>query len=169
MRQGLFFAGIILVVLIVVVVKKKREGYGTVLGQLAPYQKHLSECINQCNREDPNRRLLAGSNINCGVYCESVVTEMAQRGIPPESIEIVNEESVCKKQCSGNLPSGRTPTKQERDKCESMCQGQQNVAKYCSELWCPYSVFPRDECMKMCFDTATTNNNQVSWKWDMAR
>lgn len=146
-----------------------QEGYGTPLGQLAPYAEHLNECINECNRSDPSRRMLSQSNINCGIYCEAVVTGMAQKGISPESIPINNNFTKCEKQCDTTLPDGKLSTPGEKRKCISKCHGQNDVAQWCKELWCPYSTLPEHECMKQCFRTHTTNNNQISWSWLMSR
>ena len=140
------------------------EGYGTVLGQLAPYAEQLNECFNECNRSDPNTRLLAQGNINCGVYCESIFTEMAQNGTPPSEYPINNNMTLCEKQCDVDGAS-----ENEKRKCLSMCYGHNEVAQWCKELWCPYSLFDEETCMKHCTATWNTNNNQVAWKWGMSK
>lgn len=168
---GLFL--VILVILILGIMWSSdgatSENYGSVLGQLAPYQKQLNMCLNQCNRSDPNKRLLAQANINCGRYCEYIMTEMAQNGIPPETLPITDNLKICQAQCNIPLESGRKPTESEKRKCVSMCYGQRQVSQWCKELWCPYSLDDEDSCMNHCFATQNVNNNQVAWKWDMSR
>nr|QBK86350.1 MAG: hypothetical protein LCMAC102_01450 [Marseillevirus LCMAC102] len=145
-----------------IISKKKSEGYGTPLGQLAPYVEQLNECINECDREDPNRRLLATGNWNCGKYCESIITDLAQKGVSPSSpfLRVRNSMTDCEKQCSGF-----GATHNEKRKCISMCFGRKEVGKWCKELWCPYSVEDDDECMRDCIATNSTNANQVAWTW----
>lgn len=138
-----------------------KESYGTPLGQLAPYNALINECIDECNREDPNRRLGEAGNWNCGVYCESMATSLANAGIPPESLSYSNSMTKCEKQCE------KGKTKLERRKCKSMCFGQNEVAKWCKELYCPYSLFPHDDCMQQCISVHNTNNNQTGWSWQI--
>ena len=140
------------------------EGYGSVLGQLAPYAEQMNQCLNECNRSDPNNRLTAQANINCGKYCESVIGEMANRGIPPSTYPIHNNMVECEKQCSA--PGS---THNEQRKCISMCHGQREVAQWCKELWCPYSLWGEGDCMDQCIALWNTNNNNNSWTWDMER
>ena len=140
------------------------ENYGSVLGQLAPYQEQLNECVSQCEKTDPNTRLLPQANINCGRYCEFVMTEFANKGTHPASIPINNTTKKCEKQC--NVIGS---TENEQRKCVSMCEGRNEIAKWCKELWCPYSLFDEDKCMNWCTSTGNINNNQVSWEWAMSR
>jgi len=158
---GLCVLLIIIILIVCVCRASKKESYGTPLGQLAPYRAFYNECINQCERQDPNRRFLAPGNINCGIYCESVMTDLAQRGVPPESLSFSNSMTDCEKQCAHGK------TKNERDNCKSVCFGQNEVAKWCKELYCPYSMFPHDDCMDQCIAVNTTNNNQVAWTWQI--
>jgi hypothetical protein len=151
---------IAIVVVIIAYIHKGREKYGTPLGQLAPYRKFIAECVNECNREDPNKRLLASGNWNCGKYCESMATELSRQGIPPSSIKIHNSLEHCQKQCEDPSKS-----KYEIQNCKSMCFGQNEVAKWCKELYCPYSLLDEGECMRQCFAVNTTNNNQLAWTW----
>ena len=165
----LIFVVIVIAVLVIALClhnhnyKTPIESYGSVMGQLAPYAEQMNQCINECNRSDPNNRLTEQSNIHCGMYCESIITDMANRGIPPNAYPIRNNMTVCEKQCSGGK------THDERRKCLSMCHGQREVAQWCKELWCPYSLWPKDECLSQCIALWNSNNNQNSWTWDMDR
>jgi len=154
--------GAIMIVILIIMCKNKSssEHYGTPLGQLAPYVSQMNECINECNREDPSRRFSSPGNFNCGVYCESIFTNLAQHGYPASKLHYSNSMKKCEKQCDDPYA-----TKNEKRKCIGVCTGQNEVAKWCKELWCPYSTFDNDDCMKQCVATNTTNNNQVSWNW----
>ncbi len=148
-----------------------KESFGQVMGALGQYQKPMYECISECERQDPSRRLLKNSNWNCGEYCASIFTEIARQGIPPESLKIRNTETDCEKQCSdySELPSplGRwfTPTYDDKRKCISMCQCEEEVAKFCKEQNCPWTSVDEDVCMEDCIATQMVNCNQVSWNW----
>jgi hypothetical protein len=137
----------------------KSENFGQVLGALAPYREQIGECIAECDREDPSRRLLAPGNWNCGTYCESVFTKLAEKGVDPKLIKIKNSFTTCEKQCEN------APSENSRRKCISMCFGQNEVAKWCKELWCPYTDIDNSECMRDCVRINTTNNNQLAWTW----
>jgi len=129
-----------------------------ILGALAPYKKQLVQCIRECNREDPDTRLLQSGNFNCSVYCESVLTDMARRGVPPENVKILTTSDKCEKQCSGKYPNV------EKNKCIGVCKCHNNVYKWCNNQ-CRYSTSPKHECMKDCGDVYLTNCNQTSWDW----
>lgn len=140
--------------------QETEERYGSVLGQLADYQVELNECLNRCTRSDPSDRLLSTGDLYCDMYCNSVITEKANRGIPPKKSIASNNMVKCRKQCD---EPGTTP--EEKRKCLSMCYGHNEVADWCKTLWCPYSLNDNDKCMKWCTSTWNTNNNQLSWKW----
>lgn len=152
-----------MLVLLVVWNRRKSEKFG-ILGAAAPYQAQLSQCITQCNRSDPNNRLMPQNNLYCEDYCNDVVSSFAESGIPAKNIPISDNYTLCESQC--NTPDS---TPEQRKKCISMCYGQNQVAQWCKELWCPYSLWDDDQCMDLCFRTWNTNNNQVSWEWAMSR
>ena len=158
--QLLILVLVILAVLMVCYNRQSSEGYGVPLGQLAPYRKQYGQCLDQCNREDPGRRLLPQTNVNCDLYCNSVLTDAAERGIPPSSFQFSDSTSQCKKSCAD--PSA---TENEKRKCISMCFGRNEVSKWCKELWCPYSTLPEGECIKQCTLTNLANTDQVAWTW----
>lgn len=165
--QGIHIILIIAVVVVTVcvilcVMRLENEKYGTVLGALGPYQELIAECMNQCNRTDPSRRLLSQGDWNCGAYCVSVYTEFARQGVPPETLKVNTSMSDCEKQCSRGEYATNPSAKR---KCVSVCTGQNEVAKWCKELQCPYTIGDKNECMFDCVRTNTTNNNQVSWNW----
>lgn len=139
---------------------KSYEKFGTVMGQLAPYREQLAHCVTECNRSDPSNRLLPQANINCGRYCEAIISEMANRGIPPERYPISNNMTICEKQCDN-----KNATYREKRKCINACHGQREVAQWCKELWCPYSLKNSKDCMKSCFATQNINNSDNSWTW----
>ena len=146
------------------------EGYGQVLGSLAPYRSLINECINECNREDPDRRLQESGNWNCGVYCESAFSEFARKGIPPENLGFENTQTLCERQCSDatdhTLTGNASIDHNSKRKCISVCSGQNEVAEWCKEMWCPYQDDESNEvCMKGCMLNFNTNNNQNSWNW----
>lgn len=128
-----------------------------ILGALAPYRKKLATCLKECNRQNPDARLLQSGNFNCSLYCESVLTDMARRGVPPEHVKIDTSSKVCQNQCS-------SPHKIEEDKCISTCECHHNVLKWCDNQ-CLYSTLNKEDCMKQCSDVYLTNCNQVSWDW----
>jgi len=156
---------LVLTLLIGVLYLNKREKYGNVLGAAAPYEKILEQCLSNCDREDPDQRLQEHGNWPCSEYCHSMVTELARRGVDPSTISMgETTPKSCKEQCTSDSP---LITNEDKRKCESVCQGEYEVAKWCKALWCPYrpNNQPEDECMKECILTKTTNNNQVSWTW----
>lgn len=149
---------VVFVILVVAVLLLCGKPEGFILGSAAPYKTQYNECLNQCVRSDPNKRFLSQANVNCGRYCDSVISDMARLGVPPSDTNISNSMTKCEKQCGGDTP--------EQRKCLKMCYGQNEVAQWCKELWCPYSLSPNDKCMRRCFSTWTANNNQFSgWKW----
>lgn len=162
---SLVFALIIIISIVVYTLINRNENdgeekYGSVLGQLADYQLELNECLNRCTRSDPSDRFLPMGNLYCDMYCNTTITEKANRGIPPKKSIASNNIVKCRKQCD---VSGATP--EEKRKCLSMCYGHNEVADWCKSLWCPYSLHDNDKCMKRCTSTWNANNNQVSWKW----
>ena len=155
-----------MIVILFFLSRPRKEGFGTILGAAGPYQAQYSQCINQCNRSDPSNHLLKGANINCGVYCDAVISKLAEKGIPAELVPLSDNQSICEKQCAN--PTGEF-THDEVRSCVSMCTGQRNVMQYCKEIECPYSIINEDECISQCVRTKTTNNNQNDWHWDMTR
>ena len=136
------------------------ERFGNVLGQLGPYQVELNECLKRCTRTDPSDRLLPMGNMYCSMYCDTIMTEKAKRGIPPRDFIVTNNLDKCQRQC--NKPD---TSPQEKRTCISTCYGHNEVVDWCKSLWCPYSLDNQDRCMKHCTSTWNTNNNQVAWKW----
>lgn len=151
------------VILLWILCKRKSEDFG-LLGAAAPYQAQLSQCITQCNRSDPGNRFMSQNNLFCEDYCNDIISKFSESGINPKSIPLKDNYTICEEQCN---VEGSTPD--EKKKCVSMCYGQNNIAQWCKELWCPYSLWDGDKCMDMCFRTWNTNNNQVSWEWAMSR
>lgn len=137
-----------------------REGFGDVLGALAPYKNALHECERQCEREDPSKRLLASGNIACDAFCQSVFTDLARHNVPPRPI--VTQEDLCATQCSQG-PFANDPL--SKDKCISMCRCHQEVKEWCRELQCPYTDQDTDQCMIGCVQSMAPNCNNLSWTW----
>ena len=161
----LVIIGVMLVLLVPRCLSTSQENYGTVLGQLAPYREQINECVKQCERSDPLNRLLPQGNVNCGVYCESLMTEMANRGFAPDTYPIETNLSRCEKQCVGNEHT----THEEKRKCISVCHGQREVGQWCKETLCPYSRWPEEKCMEICIATNNVNNINGSWVWEMEK
>ena len=167
--KNIYIVCIIIVVLIIVLYiynsSTKKEGYGTVMGSVAPYQDSTTRCYDTCDREDPNDRLLPQANILCGMKCDGNATILNENNIPPNEVKHNDVSSVpinldkCQNMCSG---SG---TDNEREKCISVCYGNMEVAEWCDTLWCPYSTLPHEECMGLCIATNSVKNSQVAWTW----
>lgn len=150
---------IAMIIIFVTTIRNKKEPFAQVLGALAPYQTELAHCISDCEREDPNRRLQADGNWSCDRYCYSKFTDFAREKKKMTSFEPeYNTEQKCELQC-------RSGDKTADNKCKSMCHCVNEVAKWCKELWCPYTHVDTSECMKQCIATNLTNCNQVSWTW----
>lgn len=160
----LLFVVVVVVILVIILIStlgsSKTERFGTVLGQLGPYAKQMNHCLNECERSDPSNRLSDRGNMYCGLYCDSVISKMANSGVHPETYPIDDNMTICTEQC--NTPGS---THEEKRKCISMCHGQREVAQWCKELWCPYSLWPHKDCMAQCISTWNVNNNQNSWTW----
>lgn len=155
----------------------------TILGALAPYQAHLTECIDQCNRSDPGKRLFSGSNTDCSVYCQAVFTEFARSGIDPKEIPITTHQSECETICDTGMKElpeyiagridGKLATDMRRD-CIGVCTGHRNIAEWCKKIQCPYSADYLDDnnknvpgCMEQCVTSMSANNNQTRWVWGL--
>jgi hypothetical protein len=184
--QGIILVAILVLVTVLVLVQANKpsqpEGMA-ILGALAPYQAHLNECIDQCNRSDPNSRLFSGSNTNCGVFCQSVFTQFARSGVSPDDIPLITNQSICEKGCEDHMKTlpeyieDRLHPKLRQEmkrKCVNMCTGQRNAAEWCKKIQCPYSNQYFEDghkgvpgCMKQCMANTTTNNNQNQWTWGL--
>ena len=149
-----------ILLLIFLLSRSSTERYGTVLGAAGNYGQGLVNCLNDCEREDPDKRLQGQSNFNCSIYCDYVISDMAQKGIPPEEFPVHNNLKKCEIQCSA--PNA---TETEFRKCVSVCYGQREALQYCKELQCPYSLDDENTCLKQCASTQGINSNQVSWNW----
>lgn len=170
---------IILIVLLIIVVfivvstaTKSQENFAQVLGALGPYKKELAECISECERQDPNKRMQSNGNINCDKRCYSIISTIARSNKNRENSKIyadyVNpigdkgdnktETEECEEICS-IAPATHTSYR----KCVSMCKCQKEVQSWCSRLWCPYSN--DKDCMSNCMRVNLSNCNQVSWNW----
>jgi len=140
---------------------KNRQNF-QILAAAGPYQAQYVQCLNECQKEDPGDRL-GVNNLTCGAYCDSVITELIENGIPPEDVPIKNNLTECEQEC--NEKAFPDSTKEDIRKCISSCHGAKEVSQYCAELWCPYSRFPHDLCMNMCTSSNGANNNQNAWNW----
>ena len=95
----------------------------------------------------------------CNTYCDFIVTDMQQRGIPPEDFNLINFSlDTCELKCN-------TSTDSEKNACLGLCYSEREVAKWCKEMECPYSLFDDDDCMKMCTSSKNTNNTNMRWNW----
>lgn len=154
----------VLVLLIIYIVKNRcntsNENFN-MLGELAPYQKQLYVCLDECNRSKPTDHLANQGNMYCSMYCYSMIGEMARKGIPPEAIPPMRtSESECKKRC--NLPGY---SHRARQQCIDSCFGEMEVAKYCKEQLCPYTDRNHDSCMRDCILNNSVSNVSNSWTW----
>lgn len=193
----------VLVVVIVVAIwlllrRGAKQGGGekwSVLGEMAPYRKQFGQCIDQCNRWDPSTSLFSGSNTNCGVYCESVFSQLARTGIPPEIVPRQRTYTEkCKRQCSDGMKKLPTWLKDEilhvadaagapavvdnrkalfksmEDKCVDTCVGHHNVVEWCKKTQCPYAIVDDKaipSCMEQCVLSKSTDNVQNTWTWGL--
>jgi len=165
MKNNIIFCLVILVTIIIIIFFfRVKEKYGTVLGAIGPYKAQFAHCLRQCDRSNPNNRLLGQANINCGKYCQYILTDFAKKGIPPQSIKIENNQTKCEKSCSRYYNDHNTFRK-----CVSLCSGEMEVEQWCRELWCPYSHLPVKKCVNACKAINGTNNNQNSWTWMMEK
>lgn len=164
MRVIVFIFVIILIVCIVYHSTKK-ENFGQVTGALYPYRKELAQCFDECDRQDPTKRL-TGPNMFCGLYCQNKFTEKSKRGIPPGEGERMPIIERCRKQCSDAI--GETGDCTNRDllinKCVGVCACKQQAVDRCWYDMCPYTT-NKEKCMKECVDITLPNCDQVSWTW----
>lgn len=154
--------GITIVLFAIVIFFITNENYATVTGGKGYFQKQYNQCINQCNRSDPSKRLQSTGNINCGFYCDSVIDRIARSGIESENIPIDNNIINCEIECS----DPKFNHNQQR-KCVSVCTGQKEIKDWCEKIECPYSKFDKDTCLKMCFLNKLPNNIHNSWNWGL--
>lgn len=153
---------LLIILLLFLILVKPKEGYGAVNGAAAPYQEQLVNCLNQCEKEDPDKRLLTQSNLNCAAYCDFIISDMAEKGVPPEDFPLVNFSlDSCEKRCSKGTYS-------ERRQCLGLCYSDHEIAQWCKEMQCPYSTFPEDECMSMCVSSKRLDTNNMRWNWSKA-
>jgi len=161
-KLGVLLGVLGLIFVVLVVTRKQVEPFGQILGAAGPYQKQYVQCLNECQKEDPNDRL-GHNNLTCGYYCDAVITEMSNQGIPPKDVELDDNLLQCSQECAKH--STYDTTRRDYQKCVSGCYGAKEVSQWCKELWCPYSRFPQDLCMNMCTSSNGANNNQNAWKW----
>ncbi|MDB4769571.1 hypothetical protein OAG24_01260 [bacterium] len=149
----------------------QKDNFAQVLGALGPYKHELAECISECEKQDPNRRLQANGNIGCDKRCYSILSQKARSEDPQERVvslsdinpigdggDNITENIECEELCS-SVPA----THASYRKCISMCKCQKEVQSWCSRLWCPYS--DSKNCMNDCMKTNLSKCNQVSWTW----
>lgn len=152
----------LILIFFVIYHRQNKEGYGTVLGSAANYQEQLVNCLNQCEKEDPDKRLLPQANLNCAAYCDYIISDMAEKGIPPSEFPLINFSlNDCENKCSKGSYS-------ERRACLGLCYSEHEIAQWCKEIQCPYSYYDEDDCMKMCISTKQVDNNQMRWNWSKA-
>jgi len=134
-----------------------------ILGSAGPYHAQYVECLNACGREDPSNSFSSPNNLMCGVYCDYVISNLADNGVPPELVPVTTRQTTCEDACLASAPKGASHTSVRN--CISQCYSQKQVATWCAEMWCPYSTFPEDMCMNMCTSSNGANSNSNGWKW----
>ena len=161
----ILFVVVVCIILFVVVCSRthsdtqKSESFGMVMGELGRYAKPLNACLKQCTQSDPTERL-SQNNFDCGEYCHSIVSDMAQKGISPDEYPLEDDFDVCRKKCySGGY------SENDQRKCVGECYGRRQIVRYCATTQCPYSTLPHSTCMKQCVWTNLANNNQNTWVW----
>lgn len=159
----LFIVVTVVLVLLIIYITKNRcnnENFN-LLGELAPYQKQLYVCLDECNRSKPTDHLANQGNMNCSMYCYSMIGEMARKGIPPDRMPPMRtSESECKRKC--DLPGY---SHRARQQCIDSCFGETEVAKYCKEQLCPYTDKNHRVCMRDCILNNSVNNVSNSFTW----
>lgn len=159
MLWWVFVAALAIVIIVMYNQSSRKEGFGDVLGALAPYEKGLAECEKQCWREDPGKRMLSPANTGCDKYCQSTFTEFARHSLPPPTA--MTSQDTCELQCSvGKF--AKDPI--AKDKCISMCNCHSEVKSWCRQQ-CAYTTQDPMSCLKECIATKLTNCNQTSWTW----
>lgn len=152
----------IIIVSIYLMYKKKPETF-QILGAAANYEKQYNQCLLSCSREDPSNAFSSPNNLMCGVYCDYVISEIINKGIPQNKLPLTNLHDKCETECTTNIPPGATHS--DIRNCISVCYGAKRVSEYCEEIWCPYSGFDNKICMNQCTSTWGANNNQNAWTW----
>lgn len=149
---------VIAIIIYILIVCSKKESYKGILGAASKYRNQYSNCLHECRNEDPTRRMNPMTNLGCTMYCDSTVTDLVREGVDPQKIVVKDTISDCTKKCT--VPGYN---KEEIDECISKCSGITEVAKWCAEMKCPYSLLPKDECMKSCISVMNANNSSVEW------
>lgn len=168
MKSSIIVLIIVLTLLIFLVYSLKppsqTEDFGQLTGALYPYRKQLSQCLDDCAREDPAKRL-TGPNLFCWMGCQSKFTNMSKNGIPPEEADKPTIIDRCRTQCQNSLGPTDNCTNDRLmvNKCIGNCACKHQVVDKC---WndCQYTT-NRDKCMKDCVDIGTVRCNQFSWTW----
>jgi hypothetical protein len=153
---------LLLIIIIIIVISStgststnNAEGFADVLGQLGPYKEELNDCLNNVMKDDPTSSLKY-PNLFGSMYCNSMLTEKARRGIPPNKYPNSNI-NICREQCE--IP-GMSYNKKR--KCIIDCHNFREVADKCSVEVCPYTKMDPKVCMKDCISKWSVNSN---WSW----
>ena len=122
-----------------------KEGFGDIVGALAPYKDIYTHCLSECEKSDP-RMYLGADNWGCQTMCRSRVTDMRRGNIAPPVV--VGTVESCTANCDGNR------------RCVEDCSCYGEIIKWCA-MECQYSA--DKGCQDQCFLAMQPNCNGSSW------
>lgn len=169
--------------------KGSRENF-KVLGALGNQKETYYQCLSECERSDPGKRLTpSDGSQSCMSYCDSIITDLTRRGGPSYPDELPVAEAVGKIVANDNASRSQSASIYDpnikmvnsklfnrRDQSFAVCGDGTKGAK-CRKLYasdgeidekcrqdCQYNDEDTKECMDLCARSLSTNK-YFGWSW----
>lgn len=140
---------------------EKKEEF-KVLGSLASQKKMYYQCLSDCERDDPTKRLSpTKGSMMCQEYCDSTITDIARRGGASYPNDIFVEEAPIK--TSMDKAYEKCGSGVKASKCRSDSFTASEIDEKCRQN-CAFSTLQPKECMESCTQVLDVNKN-LGWNW----
>jgi hypothetical protein len=133
---------------------KTKENYGFVMGAMGTRKSEYYNCISDCEREDPSKKLgPTHGNLFCAEYCDSKITDEILNN--NKKFIVASYMDSCTAACGGDK-SGNF--------CRDRCFCEHEVVEKCKQE-CAYSTSSTEYCMQECQKSKLPNCSTLAWNF----